>query len=372
MTEDSPADSHDRTPACSQASGAVERLPFGPYAGFSVAEVAVVDPDYLLALVREAVGSAELRAAAGQALACRGLLSHPGRSLPQPSLRPERRPAPSSVLALPAAHQQIARQHCGDEETIQAPNGGVADRRRVLGLACRHPWVLVLTAGLAALLGLGVGQAMHRLRSVEAPLGLAGRVESPAGLRRELLPTQRDHLSPTAEGPGSGVATGGVKPDDGGSAAGAMGLARGGTAAVPFGSNASSSASGLIPLAAGSPIAAAGASSQAALADRPCGMRSAGAIPAALASQHVDTFQAVEFEVVRTKDTGRVTYLNSHEPYAGHFYVAIFPGDYERFSQPPAILFRGKCIVVQGMIETYRGTPQIVLRSPEDVRILEE
>jgi len=104
----------------------------------------------------------------------------------------------------------------------------------------------------------------------------------------------------------------------------------------------------------------------------PCGARAEGAIPAESAGDFADTFQAVEFRVVRTKDTGRVTFLNSHDPYQGHFYVAVFPGDYDEFPEPPANHFRDECIVVQGTIELYRGTPQIVLRSADDVRILED
>lgn len=104
----------------------------------------------------------------------------------------------------------------------------------------------------------------------------------------------------------------------------------------------------------------------------PCGARMAGAIPAESAADFVGTFQAVEFRVVRTSDTGRVTFLNSHDPYQGHFYVAIFPGDYGEFPAPPAIHFQSKCIVVQGSIELYRGTPQIVLRSAADVRLVED
>ena len=63
-------------------------------------------------------------------------------------------------------------------------------------------------------------------------------------------------------------------------------------------------------------------------------------------------------------------WTNSHEPYQGRFYVAVFPGDYALFPAPPAEHFRGRCIVVQGRIERYRGAPQIVLRGPEDVRVL--
>ncbi len=104
---------------------------------------------------------------------------------------------------------------------------------------------------------------------------------------------------------------------------------------------------------------------------QPCGARVAGAIPADAAGDHVDTFQAVEFEVVRAKDTGKVTFLNSHDPYQGHFYAAVFPTDYADFPAPPADFLAGKCIVVQGRIELYRGAPQIVVRGADDVRVVD-
>lgn len=103
---------------------------------------------------------------------------------------------------------------------------------------------------------------------------------------------------------------------------------------------------------------------------QPCGARVAGAIPAEAAADHLETFQAVEFEVVRAKDTGKVTFLNSHDPFQGHFYAAVFPTDYADFPAPPATYLAGKCIVVQGRIELYRGAPQIVVRGAEDVRVV--
>jgi hypothetical protein len=124
--------------------------------------------------------------------------------------------------------------------------------------------------------------------------------------------------------------------------------------------------------AAGTSGGAPAATGTAPSATAPCGQRVAGAITADGAARAVGTFQAVEFRVAATKDTGRVTFLNSRVPYQGSFYVAVFPGDYDRFPAPPADLFSGRCIVVQGTVELYRDAPQIVVRSPDDVRILED
>lgn len=105
-------------------------------------------------------------------------------------------------------------------------------------------------------------------------------------------------------------------------------------------------------------------------AGAPCGRRTQGAIGAAEAEAQLDRFVAVEFAVLGSKDTGKVTFLNSHEPYQGHFYVAIFPDLYAAFPPGPAQSLRGRCVLVQGQVEAYRGVPQIVLRQASDLRDL--
>jgi hypothetical protein len=103
---------------------------------------------------------------------------------------------------------------------------------------------------------------------------------------------------------------------------------------------------------------------------QPCGQRVAGAVAAADAQAELGRFAAVEFRVARTYDSGRVTFLNSHDPYAGFFYVAVFPDEYEAFPSPPARYFDGRCVLVQGRVERYEGTPQIVLRTADDIRVV--
>ncbi|MCC7020191.1 MAG: thermonuclease family protein [Ardenticatenales bacterium] len=145
------------------------------------------------------------------------------------------------------------------------------------------------------------------------------------------------------------------------------GAAAGKAAASMAGSQRPSAPLDAIPLASLATPAADGAVDP----SQPCGARVAGAIPAESAGDHLDTYQAVEFEVVRTKDTGKVTFLNSHEPFQSHFYAAVFPTDYADFPAPPAEHFAGRCIVVQGRIELYRGAPQIVVRGAGDVRVVD-
>ncbi len=98
-----------------------------------------------------------------------------------------------------------------------------------------------------------------------------------------------------------------------------------------------------------------------------CGQRVAGTVTAGEAARAVGQVVAAEFRVVRTKDTGKVTFLNSAEAYEGHFYVAVFPDDYPDFPAPPAEYFDGACVVVQGRVKMYKGSPEVVLKSADDI-----
>ena len=260
-------------------------LPFGPYRGRPVDEVAVLDPEYLAGLVAEGVGSARVRADAARALAVRGHLRE----------------------------HEVSRQH---------RNGSPVPRTQMAVLR-RHRRALLLTAAFSALVLLAF---LFDRRLGPAP--------PPSGTELVYL----DAVStPTRAGSSS---------DRG----------RSSEARAPASPIGESRAVLVLTAPPGTPA--------------PCGQRTEGAIDAASAASHLDEFQAVEFQVVRTKDTGRVTFLNSHDPFQGYFYVAVFPSDYDRFPEPPAQLFRGRCVVVQGVIELYKGAPQIVLRSPDDIRIV--
>lgn len=277
------------------------RLPFGPYSGCTVDDVAVMDPGYLLGLVREGVGHERLRAASARALARRQLLvdgAPEGLRLRENESSPNRYPLLTRLLNRPAAKALLF---------------GVA----IAGVLAVHE----LAGSRAAV--------APSFQAAGSTLWVENGVPVDGGLQANSASSAGAGSTPSQRPPASLPESGGDAPYHG---------------------------------AGGTPPSA----------SRECGSRIPGAITAAAAADHVGRFEAVEFEVVRTKDTGRVTFLNSHDPYQGHFYVAIFPGDYKEFPRPPAELFDGRCIVVQGPIELYRGAPQIVLRSAADVRILDE
>jgi len=310
-------------------------IDFGPYTGRDVAFVAVADPGYLLELVREGVGSDALRAEAARELAQRARLVPPGE--PWPVRGAATGAAPLLAVEALRTHPIAGLPPDGPTNTFRQRAGSAlvaAATCLARWLVAARPWQLAVVA--AAMLAVVV--VTGRLDPWASGADGATTAVSSA--------SQADALArPPAQ---SAVA---AIPSSSGSAA-----RRQPTLARPGDAPASAGADGVAT----------------ARASAPCGARVAGAIPAESAGDYLDTFQAVEFEVVQAKDTGKVTFLNSHIPYAGAFYVAIFPDDYAAFPEPPATFLAGRCIVVQGTIEIYRGAPQIVLRHPDDLRVVEE
>jgi hypothetical protein len=307
-------------------------LPFGPYAGLGVADVARLDPGHLLALVREGIGDAELRAAAAQVLARHGAAG--GGLTPIPGPSGTRGPSDAHRSAvwrlapwLLGAGLGVAALRFGEGRSVSetpVPAGDAAATMEGYGAAPAGAGAAGSTVAAATI----AGAAPPAATEVPDP----GGVDAAGGLPAPTSP------------PGPGPNTGG----DGATSAAVSGAAI-----------ADAGASGVATAPPGSYEP-----------DAPCGARASGAVPAADASAHLDRFAAVEFPVMGAKDTGKVTFLNSHAPYQGHFYVAIFPDLYGAFPQPPASLLPGRCVVVQGRVEAYRGVPQIVLRDAADLRDL--
>lgn len=69
---------------------------------------------------------------------------------------------------------------------------------------------------------------------------------------------------------------------------------------------------------------------------------------------------------------GRPTFLNLNRPYPNQiFTVVIWGSDRGNFESPPEILYRDRRICVTGVIDTYKGKPQIIVHDPSQISIEE-
>ena len=99
-------------------------------------------------------------------------------------------------------------------------------------------------------------------------------------------------------------------------------------------------------------------------------------ITTAEAKNYVDKYKTVRGTVVSTKyaygSRGRPTFLSLDKPYPAHiFTVVIWGSDRQKFKSPPEKYYKGKKIRVTGLIKTYKGTPQIVVRRPSQIVLVE-
>ena len=70
----------------------------------------------------------------------------------------------------------------------------------------------------------------------------------------------------------------------------------------------------------------------------------------------------------RTK--GQPTFLNLDQPYPRQvFTVVIWGNDRGQFDPPPELAFKGKQICVTGLVESYRGKPEIVVALPSQIQV---
>jgi hypothetical protein len=67
---------------------------------------------------------------------------------------------------------------------------------------------------------------------------------------------------------------------------------------------------------------------------------------------------------------GKPTFLNLDKPYPSQpFTVVIWGGNRSDFPEPPEQAYADMRICVAGRISEYRGTPQIVVRTPEAINV---
>ena len=100
------------------------------------------------------------------------------------------------------------------------------------------------------------------------------------------------------------------------------------------------------------------------------------------AGKHIGEFLTVEGKIVETHNSGKACFLNFHPEWRSSFTAVIFARSFAAFppdrrSEPsgtpgadPEDYYRGKRVRVTGMIREYRGKPEIILSSPDQIEVL--
>jgi len=81
-------------------------------------------------------------------------------------------------------------------------------------------------------------------------------------------------------------------------------------------------------------------------------------------------FGPVASTTYAARSNGQPTFLNLGRPYPDQgFTVVIWGRDRGKFPSSPEKYYDGKTIYVTGLIEEYRGVPEIIVASPSQVEV---
>jgi micrococcal nuclease len=91
--------------------------------------------------------------------------------------------------------------------------------------------------------------------------------------------------------------------------------------------------------------------------------------------KQADKIVTVEGVIVRTYyatgSKGQPTFLNFHDPYEGYFTAVIWGDDRGKFPANPESYYLYKKVKIKGKIEIYKGDPEIILRQPSQIWVVE-
>ncbi len=86
------------------------------------------------------------------------------------------------------------------------------------------------------------------------------------------------------------------------------------------------------------------------------------------AASYVGKWVEVRGVIVQTHSTGKVSFLNFREDWKGSLSVVIFSQVAADFAIPPQDFFLGREVVVRGKVTLYRGNPQILIHSTDQIQ----
>lgn len=94
------------------------------------------------------------------------------------------------------------------------------------------------------------------------------------------------------------------------------------------------------------------------------------------AGNHIGEVQTVCGVVVSThyatRSNRQPTFLNLNKPYPNQiFTVLIWGADRDKFKGSPETFYNGKRICVSGIIEEYKGKPEIIVKDPSQITVKE-
>lgn len=90
------------------------------------------------------------------------------------------------------------------------------------------------------------------------------------------------------------------------------------------------------------------------------------------ADRYYGQYKTVDGIIVKTNNTGKAVFLNFHPNWKRYFTAVIFERDFHLFPPNPERYYLNKHVRVKGIIKEYKGKPEIILTSPDQIRVLKK
>ena len=87
------------------------------------------------------------------------------------------------------------------------------------------------------------------------------------------------------------------------------------------------------------------------------------------ADDYYNQYVIIEGTIVNTYNSGIVCFLNFHTNYQ-YFTAVIFACDIPGFPYPPDTYYLDKKVQIIGIIKEYKGSPEIIVKTPEQIKII--
>jgi micrococcal nuclease len=78
----------------------------------------------------------------------------------------------------------------------------------------------------------------------------------------------------------------------------------------------------------------------------------------------------VEGTIVVSNNTGKVCFLNFDRDWKNNFTAVIFASDFASFPAHPEDYYLNRTVQVTGLIKEYKGKPEIIVKSPSQIKIV--
>lgn len=88
------------------------------------------------------------------------------------------------------------------------------------------------------------------------------------------------------------------------------------------------------------------------------------------AQNYYGQYVTVQGKIVATYNSGRACFLNFHPNYKKYFTAVIFKSDFHLFPPNPEDYYSGKEVQVTGRIKQYKGKPEVILKNPDQIKII--